>query len=86
MIITLYDRTGAELYDIRAGANQGAGTTRHYNFIKGVARETSFSGGATEMILPLADIMFADGMTLVISDENAVDTADVVTLSYQIEY
>ena len=86
LIFTLYGADGNELYDIRAGANQNASLTRHYNFIRGVNRESNFGGGSTEMTLPLADIMFGAGMSIVVADENAIDSADVVTLSYQIEY
>lgn len=82
----LHDREGNIIYDIRSGANQGASQTRHYNFVHSVSRETSFSGGSTEIVLPLAHLMLQAGMYVTLSDENSVDAADSYTLSYQADF
>ena len=81
-----HDEDGNILYDIRAGANQGASTNRHYNFLHGVARETGFQGGSTEMILPLPDFLLVPGMYMTVEDENSIDATDSYTLTYQADF
>jgi len=78
------DSDSAVLYTISAGVNQAASTVRHYNFVPGAVREGSFSGG-NEILLPLAPIIFGAGISLKITDVNAVDAADTYALGYQAE-
>lgn len=64
----------ASIYDIAAGVNQGASTTRHYNFVRGAVRENTFSGG-NEILLPLADIVVGPGLYWKVTDINNIDAA-----------
>jgi len=82
LVFTLYDANGNVLYDVRSGANQAANLTRHYNFVLGGVRESSFQGGG-ELIMPLAGIVLMPNQYVTVEDENAVDAADTFTLSFQ---
>lgn len=83
LLFTFRNRAGVTLYDVRSGANQGASSTRHYNFVKGCHRETGFQGGGTEMLIPLPHLFIEAGYQMLITDENAVSAADTYVLSFQ---
>jgi len=83
LIMRLYDVDGTTIiYDLRAQATQGASLHRHYPFIPGVPRETTFSGGG-ELVMSLPPLRIGANQKLVITDESAVDAADVFEFGYQ---
>lgn len=81
---TLYNAAGTNILDIRAGATQAASLVRHYVFALGAVREGSFTGG-NEIMLPLPGVVITPNMYFMVEDENAVDAADVVAVTYQAE-
>ena len=82
VVVTLYDTDGNALWDLNAGATQGASLTRHYSLIKGATREGSFTG-TNEIVMPLGDLVLMPGQYLTVEDANAVDAADTFEIAYQ---
>lgn len=85
IVFSMYKGDGTKIYDIRAGANQGASLTRHYNHLPGVTRETSFGGNGTELVIPVPLAVMERGWYITVADENAVDAADTFSGFIQVE-
>lgn len=84
-IITLEidDADGNNLIDLYAGAVQAASLTRHYDFIQGIYRETSFVNGELHVPIP-QDCYLGPGYTLRVYDSAAIAAAaDDMTVSFQ---
>lgn len=72
--------------DAHAGAVQAASNTYHYEFMKGIYRETSFVDNSIQVPIPY-DVVIPAGWSLRIYDESAVDAAaDDMTVSFQYQY
>lgn len=81
--VLISDENGNELIDLSAGAVQAASLTRHYGFLQGIFRETSFVDDEIQVPLP-ADLYLGPGYTIKVWDSAAVDAAaDDMTVSFQ---
>lgn len=68
------DDSANTVFDIHAGAVQAASLERHYEFMQGIYRETSFIDGAIQVPMPKC-LHLLPGWTLRFKDENAVAAA-----------
>lgn len=81
--IEIDDEDSNPLIDLFAGAVQAASLTRHYGFIQGIYRETSFINGEIQVPLP-KDCYLGPGYSLRVYDSAVVDAAaDDMTVSFQ---
>jgi hypothetical protein len=74
MVIQILDDDDVEVATIRAGAVQAASTTRYYEFVQGVPRETSFIDESINVAIPDEFIALPE-YTVVIKDTDAIDAA-----------
>lgn len=74
MVIQILDDDDVEVATIRAGAVQAASTTRYYNFVQGVPRETSFIDDSINIAIP-DEFIALPGYDVVIKDIDAIDAA-----------
>lgn len=85
MALLVKNAAGDTVYDIAAGGIQGAGTTRHYNFLQGVHRETAFVAAEIQVPVPI-DLYLPAGFTLQIWDSSAIDAAaDDMIVGFQVK-
>lgn len=83
--VEVTDADGNTVFDLVAGAVQAASLTRHYGFLQGIARETSFVGSELRVALPI-DCYVVPGGSIRFYDSAAVDAAaDDMTVSFQFE-
>ena len=83
ILMELIDADNNIVLDLAAGALQAASLVRHYAFLQGIYRETSFVDNEIQVPLPQAGFLLP-GWTLRVYDENAVDAAaDDMTVSFQ---
>ena len=84
--LIIKDADGNLITDFHAGATQGASTTRHYNFMQGIYRETSFVNN--EIQVPIsASLVLEPGWTMTIEDDSGTDSAtDVTAIDFQYEF
>jgi hypothetical protein len=71
-------------FDVHAGAVQAASLERHYEFMQGIYRETSFVDGALQVPMPHC-LRLEPGWTLRIADASDVDANDDMVASLQYE-
>lgn len=85
MVLRVLDASANLVFGISAGAVQGAGVTRTYNFCQNVSHEAAFV--AAEIQVPVAAEMWLPaGFTLQVLDSTAVDAAaDDMTISFQVK-
>lgn len=74
MVIQILDDSAVEVATIRAGAVQAASTTRYYEFVQGVPRETSFVDESINVAIP-DEFIALPGYSIVIKDIDAIDAA-----------
>lgn len=74
LAIQILDDDSVVITTINAGAVQAASTTRQYNFIQGVPRETSFVTNSLNVAIPDEFIMLP-GYTIRVIDTAAIDAA-----------
>lgn len=74
LVIQILDDDDVEVATIRAGAVQAASTTRYYEFVQGVPRETSFIDESINIAIP-DEFIALPGYDIVIKDIDAVDAA-----------
>jgi len=83
--VVVKDADGNIIVDLVAGAVQAASLTRHYGFLQGIYRETSFVGSELQVPLPI-DCYVVPGGSIRFYDSAAVDAAaDDMTVSFQFE-
>lgn len=83
--IAIQDASGNDVFDTTAGTVQAASTTRHYNFVQGVYRETAFIANEIQVPIPIGMYLPA-GFTLQFYDSAAVAAAaDDMTVSFQVK-
>ena len=76
------DPSGSPMGYISSGAVQAASLTRHYGFMQGIYRETSFIDGMIQIPIPL-DLYLPAGATIRFYDSAAVDAAaDDLTIAF----
>lgn len=82
MVFGIYDADGNLIIDLVAGATQAASLTRHYGFLQGIYRETSFTGNEIQVPVPI-DCYIPPGGSLRFYDSAAIDAAaDDMTVSF----
>jgi hypothetical protein len=83
--VEIQDADSNVLMHLVAGTVQAASLTRHYGYLQGIYRETSFVGDELQVPIP-QDLYLAPGYTLRVYDSAAVDAAaDDMTVSFQAE-
>ena len=81
--MSINDADGNPLQDISAGAVQAASTTRHYGFLQGIYRETSFIDSEIQVPIPI-DCYIPSGGSIRFMDNAAIaPTTDDMTVSFQ---
>jgi hypothetical protein len=76
------DPSGNPMGYISSGAVQAASLTRHYGFMQGIYRETSFIDGMIQIPIPV-DLFLPAGATIRFYDSAAVDAAaDDLTVAF----
>lgn len=84
IVLEILDLNGNVVWDSHAGSTQAANITRHYNFLPGIYRETSFIDN--EIQVPISNRLIIDSNhTLKIYDENNVVATDSMVISYHTE-
>lgn len=76
--LEVYNDSNELLFYSHAGAVQGASVTRHYLFLQGVARETSFVDSSIQV--PIPKIALNPGWYIKVYDSNDVYTYDDLKL------
>lgn len=85
LTMEILDASSNIILDLTAGAVQAASLTRHYGFIQGIYRETTFVADELQVPMP-KDCYLGPGWTLRIYDETAVDAAaDDMTVAFAFE-
>lgn len=85
ILMRVDDPNGNMLFDTHAGNVQAASVTRHYLFLQGIYRETSFVDGELQVPFP-QDCWLGPGFTLRFYDATAVDAAaDDMTVTFQVD-
>lgn len=81
--MSVENEDGDEIIDVTAGTVQAASLTRHYVFLQGIYRETTFID--TELQVPIPqDLYLGPGYTLRFRDAAAIAAAvDDMTVSFQ---
>ena len=83
--LEIKDESGNSLMHLEAGAVQAASVTRHYGFLQGIFRETSFVSDELQVPLPI-DCWLKPGWSLRVADDAAIDAAaDDLTVSFVYE-
>lgn len=75
---------GVGEWDVSSNVNQAATITRHYSYMPGVFRETSFNGNDIQLTFP-RDFIILPGDQFRISDSNDRDSADTMVITYRVE-
>lgn len=84
MVIQILDDADVEVATIRAGAVQAASTTRYYEFVQGVPRETSFIDDSINVAIP-DEFIALPGYDIVIKDIDAIAaTTDDMTVQLMV--
>lgn len=84
MVIQILDDEDVEVATIRAGAVQAASTTRYYEFVQGVPRETSFVDDSINVAIP-DEFIALPGYDIVIKDIDAIAaTTDDMTVQLMV--
>lgn len=83
VLMEVLNELGQSVMDVAAGATQAASTTRHYGFLQGIFRETSFIDDEIQVPIPL-DFFLGPGYTLTFKDDAAIAAAaDDMTVAFQ---
>lgn len=83
--LVVKDGSGNLVTDFHAGATQGASTVRHYNFIQGIYRETSFVNDEIQVSIS-SSLVLEPGWTLTVADDSGTDSAsDSMAIDLQYE-
>ncbi len=83
LLLEVNDADGNTLIDQHAGAVQAASQTRHYGFLQGIYRETTFVDNSLQVSMP-KDLYLGPGYVLRVYDDEAVAAAaDDMTISFQ---
>jgi hypothetical protein len=85
IVLSITDANDNLITDFHAGTTQTASQERHYNFMKGIYRETSFVND--ELQVPIAtDIVIEPGWKIVVADTSGTDSAtDAMAINFQYE-
>lgn len=79
------DSNGDQVGYISSGAVQAASTTRHYGFMQGIYRETSFIDGMIQIPIPI-DLYMSAGSVIQFWDSAAIDpAADDLTVAFTVQ-
>jgi hypothetical protein len=82
--VSVYDDSNVLRMDLHAVTTQAASLTRHYVYLPGVYRETSFINDEIQVAVP-QNIILLPGWYIRVADSTAVDAAaDDMTVSMQI--
>jgi len=84
IIMQLLDVSNAVVHDVHAGAVQAASLTRHYNFMPGTFRETSFIDDEIHVPFPM-DFWIPPGFKIKFKDDDNTVAGDTTTVNLQIE-
>lgn len=73
-------------FDGHAGTTQAASLVRHYSFMRGIFRETSFADGELQIAIPQA-LYIPPGYKIKIHDSANVSASDsmIINMQYRIE-
>lgn len=82
--ISLYDSSNVLRADFHAGAVQAASLTRHYIFLPGVYRETTFINDEIQIAIPQNFILLPEWYIRVADSAAIAATADDMTVSMQV--
>lgn len=83
--LLVLDEDNNTIWDSRAAVNQAASLTRHYSYLPGGTRETSFSGGNDLYITIPTDLILLPGDKIKVYDSNGVSASDNFVLVYELE-
>ncbi len=84
IMLEIIDSDGNVLANHVAGAVQAASLVRHYSFIQGIYRETSFIGDEIQVPIP-QDLYLGPGYSLRVSDKNSISALDDTIVSFQVK-
>ena len=70
------------IFDTHAGAVQAASIGRHYLFMQGIYRETSFIDEEIQVSIPI-DVVIPSGYKLMVADNANISATDSMTISLQ---
>lgn len=83
LALSILDEDSNVIMDIAAGTVQAASTTRHYGFLQGIYRETSFVANELQVPLP-EDCYLQPGWSVRFYDSAAISPAmDNMTVAFQ---
>ena len=85
MVIQVDDDSGNLLGHLVAGSVQAASLSRHYTFLQGIYRETTFVNAELQVPIP-QDLYLQSGYVLTFKDDAAIAAAaDDMTVAFSIE-
>jgi len=84
ILLQLLDASDVIRMDTHAGAVQAASLVRHYLYLPGIYRETSFIDGELEVALPRS-LVVPSGYKLKVYDSTDVSASDAMAINFQYE-
>lgn len=81
LVMELLNGSDALRWDTHAGGTQAASLVRHYSFLVGIYRETSFLDGEIQIAMP--KILIPEGFKLRIRDTGDASSSDSMAINFQ---